>query len=51
MPNDLRKRPRRNSASIPNIIMPAFEDPSHWLQKEAGLPPNVDPSDSKLSDP
>src|SRR5450432_1538435 len=33
------------------FIMPAFEDPSHWLQKEAGLPPNVDPSDSKLSDP
>lgn len=32
-------------------IMPAFEDPAHWLQKEAGLPPNVDPSDSKLSDP
>src|SRR5258706_8553606 len=31
--------------------MPAFEDPGHWLQKEAGLPPNVDPSDSKLSDP
>ena len=35
----------------PEFIMPAFEDPSHWLQKEAGLPPNVDPSDSKLSDP
>ena len=33
------------------FIMPAFEDPSHWLQKEAALPPNVDPSDSKLSDP
>jgi uncharacterized protein (DUF2126 family)/transglutaminase-like putative cysteine protease len=32
-------------------IMPAFEDPSHWLQKEAALPQNVDPSDSKLSDP
>lgn len=32
-------------------IMPAFEDPAHWLQKEAGLPPNVDPSDSKLADP
>ena len=33
------------------FVLPAFEDPSHWLQKEAGLPPNVDPSDSKLSDP
>jgi uncharacterized protein (DUF2126 family)/transglutaminase-like putative cysteine protease len=33
------------------FILPAFEDPGHWLQKEAGLPPNVDPSDSKLSDP
>jgi uncharacterized protein (DUF2126 family)/transglutaminase-like putative cysteine protease len=32
-------------------VLPAFEDPSHWLQKEAGLPPNVDPTDSKLSDP
>ncbi|MGA7993841.1 MAG: transglutaminase family protein, partial [Bradyrhizobium sp.] len=32
-------------------VLPAFEDPSHWLQKEAGLPPNVDPSDSKLADP
>jgi len=33
------------------FIMPAFEDPGHWLQKEAALPANVDPSDSKLSDP
>ena len=33
------------------FILPAFEDPGHWLQKEAELPPNVDPSDSKLSDP
>jgi uncharacterized protein (DUF2126 family) len=31
--------------------VPAFEDPSHWLQKEASLPPNVDPSDPKLADP
>lgn len=35
----------------PDYIVPAFEDPSHWLQKEAGLPPNVDPSDSRLTDP
>ena len=33
------------------FVLPAFEDPSHWLQKEAGLPPNVDPGDSKLADP
>src|ERR1700736_1755053 len=32
-------------------VMPAFEDPAHWLQKEAALPSNVDPSDSRLSDP
>src|SRR6202012_6208008 len=35
----------------PEFGMPAFEDPNHWLQKEAALPANVDPSDSKLSDP
>jgi len=35
----------------PEYVMPAYEDPMHWLQKEAGLPVNVDPSDSKLSDP
>ena len=32
-------------------VLPAFEDPAHWLQKEAALPANVDPSDSKLADP
>ena len=32
-------------------VMPAYEDPVHWLQKEAALPVNVDPGDSKLADP
>jgi uncharacterized protein (DUF2126 family) len=32
-------------------VLPAYEDPGHWLQKEASLPPNVEPGDSKLADP
>ncbi|WP_426424636.1 DUF2126 domain-containing protein [Bradyrhizobium genosp. A] len=35
----------------PGYIIPAYEDTVYWLQKEAELPVNVDPSDSKLSDP
>ena len=35
----------------PDYVLPAFEDPAHWLQKEAALPANVDPTDPKLSDP
>ncbi|MET0219166.1 MAG: transglutaminase family protein, partial [Tardiphaga sp.] len=34
-----------------DYVIPAFEDPAHWLQKESNLPNNVDPSDSKLADP
>src|SRR4051794_20988908 len=34
-----------------DYVLPAFEDPGHWLQKEASLPPNVEPGDSKLADP
>jgi uncharacterized protein (DUF2126 family) len=41
----------RRLGLAPEFVLPAFEDPSHWLQKEAALPANVDPGDSKLSDP
>ena len=34
-----------------DFVIPAFEDPSYWLKKEASLPPNVEASDSRLSDP
>jgi uncharacterized protein (DUF2126 family)/transglutaminase-like putative cysteine protease len=32
-------------------VLPAFEDPAHWVLKEGQLPPNVDPANPKLSDP
>ena len=31
-------------------VEPAFEDPAEWIVKEANLPENVDPSNSKLKD-
>ncbi|ARO25660.1 IMP dehydrogenase [Rhizobium sp. S9] len=34
----------------PEYIAPAFEDPAEWLTKEANLPENVDPANSKLKD-
>jgi uncharacterized protein (DUF2126 family)/transglutaminase-like putative cysteine protease len=34
-----------------DYVIPAFEDPNHWLQREAMLPTNVTPTDSKLPDP
>lgn len=35
----------------PDHVLPAYEDTGHWLLKEGQLPENVDPLDSKLSDP
>ena len=32
-------------------IMPAYEDPAEWLVKEAKLPDNVTPENSRLEDP
>jgi len=33
-----------------DYVMPAFEDPAKWILKEADLPANVTPLDSKLPD-
>ena len=32
-------------------VLPAYEDPAHWILQEAALPVNVDPSDSRIEDP
>ncbi|HXZ19966.1 MAG TPA: transglutaminase family protein, partial [Candidatus Acidoferrales bacterium] len=34
-----------------DFVMPAYEDPLIYLQKEGALPVNVDPLDNKLEDP
>ncbi len=33
------------------MVDEAFEDPAEWVLKEAGLPDNLDPSNSMLADP
>jgi uncharacterized protein (DUF2126 family)/transglutaminase-like putative cysteine protease len=35
----------------PELVLPAFEDPAQWIIKEATLPENVTPENSKLKDP
>ncbi len=34
-----------------SFVVPAFEDPAHWVEAEAALPVNVGPLDPKLEDP
>ncbi|SOC08159.1 transglutaminase family protein [Rhodobacter maris] len=35
----------------PAYAQPAYEDPGEWILKEANLPPNVSPENSKLKNP
>ena len=35
----------------PAFVLPAYEDPGHYLRREQALPLNVDPLDSRLDDP
>ena len=34
-----------------DAVLPAYEDPAEWILKEGKLPSNVDPLNSKLTDP
>ena len=35
----------------PEFVVPAYEDPAHWLMKEGSLPDNSDLLDPKIDDP
>lgn len=35
----------------PGYVVPAFEDPVHFLRREGQMPINVDPADNRLADP
>ncbi len=35
----------------PAMVVPAYEDPAQWILKEADLPDNVTPENSRLKDP
>ncbi|GAA0776037.1 transglutaminase family protein [Roseibium denhamense] len=46
----LLKQIAENLDVQPSYVVPAFEDPAVWLVKEANLPDNVTPENSKLED-
>jgi len=48
---DLLSAIATNLGVEPDYVVPAYEDPAHWLLKEANLPENVTPENSKLKDP
>ncbi|MBA4783767.1 MAG: transglutaminase family protein [Rhizobiales bacterium] len=50
---DAEKLLRRFAVEIgvsDDFVVPAYEDPAHWIIKEASLPENVTPENSKLED-
>ena len=48
---NLLKAIARHLELTDDAVAPAFEDPAQWVLKEANLPENVDPSNSRLKDP
>ena len=42
---------RASSASRPQMVTPAYEDPAEWMLKESDLPVNVTPEDSEAQGP
>lgn len=47
----LLKAVAENLAVDRDYVVPAYEDPADWLLKEANLPENVTPENSRLRDP
>ncbi|MEO0388585.1 MAG: transglutaminase family protein, partial [Pseudomonadota bacterium] len=46
----LLRRMAQHLDVAPDNVAPAFEDPAEWVLKEANLPDNVTPANSKLED-
>lgn len=53
-PEEAERLSRKVAEAIgvsPDYAAPAYEDSAYWLAREAQLPENVEPTDSKLEDP